>query len=206
MRSDKYDVLCSALMGAMCGLAIGAALFGTVAVRSAAQASESAPVAAAALPEPVQEHHPITVMPDYESLGESELIARAVIATIGTEREESCFGFSATYVLQVLTAEAGYDEELARGIAQCICNTTNKLQSRYTPVEVCRMYRYADPVSWYSDAAYNAFCDIMVRGEVCEAVEDATVFYNPIYGYSEYHESCELVTEINGVRFFREVD
>ena len=47
---------------------------------------------------------------DYlEDPNESEKIAAAVIATIGTDREVECFGYNATYVLKMLTAECGDD-------------------------------------------------------------------------------------------------
>lgn len=149
---------------------------------------------------------PAQTGPDYDIPDESEAIEEAVMATLGTENERTAFGYNATYVLRVLTAEAGYDEEVAHGVAQCLFNTCVKLNNTVTPEDVCHLYQYAEPLSWYSETAAEALRDVLLGGRMYAPVEDATVFYNPSYGWSSYHESCEFITEINGVRFFREVD
>lgn len=80
--------------------------------------------------------HPQPAEPDCEDPAESDKIAAAVIATIGTEREQECFGYDATYVLKMLTAECGDDGELCWAVATAIFNETVKLGNRYTPVDV----------------------------------------------------------------------
>lgn len=77
---------------------------------------------------------------------------------------------------------------------------------RYTPEDVCREYQYTAPVSWVSDAALNAFCEVFVYGETFTDIGNATVFYNPqIAGHSEYHEGQIYVCSIGDVKYFEEM-
>ena len=140
-----------------------------------------------------------------EDPNESELIAQACIASIGTDREIETIGYNMTYVMQVITAEAGTDKEMCLGCAQALFNTYIKLNSHYNPEEVCEKYQYTQPADWISDEARYACEQIFIYGNMYDAVDDATIFYNPSYGWSAYHESQEFVCEINGVNFYREV-
>lgn len=64
---------------------------------------------------------------------------------------------------------------------------------------------YTAPVSWVSDAALNAFCEVFVYGEKFTDIGNATVFYNPqIAGHSAYHEGQIYVCSIGDVKYFEE--
>lgn len=140
-----------------------------------------------------------------EEPNESVMIAIACASAVGTESEVEVIGYSMTYVMQVITAEGGTDEEMCLACAQALFNTCVKLQAKYNPEEVCEKYQYTQPAEWISDEARYACEQIFLYGNMYDKVEDATIFYNPSYGWSAYHESQELVCEINGVNFYREV-
>lgn len=149
----------------------------------------------------------------YEDPNESEKIAAAVIATIGTEREQECFGYDATYVLKMLTAECGDDGDLCWAVATAIFNECVKLNNRYTPVDVisgsndANYHLTAEPADFISEAALTYFCKVFVRCDLCPEIGKANVFYNPeLVDGVPFHETQEYVTTISGVRFFREVE
>lgn len=125
--------------------------------------------------------------------------------SIGTPAELECVGYNITKVMQVITAEAGNDEELCRACTQALANATQQLGGRCTPDQVVELYRYAYPVDWISDEAYEAVVDVFLRGETYEEILGATLFYNPLFGVSDYHEQQNFIVEINGVRFYEEV-
>lgn len=110
------------------------------------------------------------------------------------------------YVLRVLTAEAGTDELLCGCIAQALYNACEKHDWKYTPAEMMRKYQYTNPASWVSEAAERAYDEVFCCGYVYGSIGKATVFYAPQYCSSDYHESQRFVVEINGVRFFEEVN
>lgn len=140
-----------------------------------------------------------------EEPNESEMIAIACANTVGTESEVDVIGYNMTYVMQVITAEGGTDREVCLACAQALFNTCVKLQAKYNPEEVCEKYQYTQPADFISDEARYACEQIFLYGNMYDKVEDATIFYNPSYGWSAYHESQEFVCEINGVNFYREV-
>lgn len=140
-----------------------------------------------------------------EEPNESVMIAIACASAVGTESEVEVIGYNMTYVMQVITAEGGTDGEMCLACAQALFNTCVKLQAKYNPEEVCEKYQYTQPASFISDEARYACEQIFLYGNMYDKVEDATIFYNPSYGWSAYHESQELVCEINGVNFYREV-
>lgn len=149
--------------------------------------------------------------PDCEEPAESDKIAAAVIATIGTEREEECFGYDATYVLKMLTAECGDDGELCWAVATAIFNETVKLGNRYTPVDVingnndAKYHLTAEPANYISEAALTYFCKVFVRCDLCPDIGKATMFYNPaLMTEIPSHEQHKYITTISGVRFFEE--
>lgn len=141
-----------------------------------------------------------------EDPNESELIAQACIDTIGTEKEIETIGYNMSYVMKVITAEGGTDQDMCFACAQALFNAYIKHQAKYNPEEMCRKYQYTQPAEWISDEARYACEQIFLYGNMYDKVEDATVFYNPSYGWSAYHESQELVCEINGVNFYRETN
>lgn len=140
-----------------------------------------------------------------EEPNESEMIAIACASAVGTENEVEVIGYNMTYVMQVITAEGGTDQDMCLACTQALFNTCVKLQAKYNPEEVCEKYQYTQPASFISDEARYACEQIFLYGNMYDKVEDATIFYNPSYGWSAYHESQELVCEINGVNFYREV-
>lgn len=100
---------------------------------------------------------------------ESELIAQACIASIGTDREIETIGYNMTYVMQVITAEAGADREMCLGCAQALFNTCVKYQAKYNPEEVCEKYQYTQPANWISDEARYACEQVFIYGNMYDA-------------------------------------
>jgi hypothetical protein len=109
-------------------------------------------------------------------------------------------------VCRIITAEAGHDRELCYAVAQCLYNACALNDWRTTPLETARMYQYAPPTCWASDEAVEAVVAIFDAGERYDPVGNATLFYNPLYCDSEYHESNLLTCELHGVRFFEEAE
>lgn len=110
------------------------------------------------------------------------------------------------YILRVLTTEGGHNYEVCVAVAQCLYNTCEKYDWEYTPAQIIELYQYAYPANFISEEALTAYDRIFLEGFVCTPVEDATIFYAPEYCHSAYHESQIFITEINGVRFFKECD
>lgn len=122
---------------------------------------------------------------------------------IYTDEEENA---DYEYIVRVLTTEGGYDYEVCLAVAQCLYNTCEKYDWEYTPAQIIEMYQYAYPSNFISEEALTAYKEIFLDGVVCTEVEDATIFYAHEYCHSAYHESQIFITEINGVRFFKECD
>jgi len=110
------------------------------------------------------------------------------------------------YIVRVITTEGGYDHDICMAVTQCLYNTCEKYDWKYTPAQIIEMYQYAYPSSFISEEALDAYRQIFLEGIVCVGVGEATIFYAPKYCHSAYHESQIFVTEINGVRFFKERD
>ena len=125
---------------------------------------------------------------------------------IGEEDEKDVFGYDATYVINIITAEAGGDGiDQCLAVAQCIYNAQKFLEFEYTPEEICEKYKYCKPAKEPVQDAIDAFIQIFIDNEFYEDVGDATVMYNPtICGWNKYHESQIYVTTINDVRYFKE--
>lgn len=125
---------------------------------------------------------------------------------IGEEDEKDVFGYDATYVINIITAEAGGDGiDQCLAVAQCIYNAQKFLEFEHTPEEICEKYKYCKPAKNPVKDALDAFIQIFIDKEFYEDVGDATVMYNPtICGWSNYHESQIYVTTINDVRYFKE--
>ena len=125
---------------------------------------------------------------------------------IGEEDEKDVFGYDATYVINIITAEAGGDGiDQCLAVAQCIYNAQKFLEFEYTPEEICETYKYCKPAKEPVQDAIDAFIQIFIDNEFYEDVGEATVMYNPtICGWNKYHESQIYVTTINDVRYFKE--
>lgn len=129
-----------------------------------------------------------------------------LVSYIGAEDEEDVFGYDATYVINIITAEAGGDGiNQCLAVAQCIYNAQKFLEFEYTPEEICEKYKYCKPSKEPVQDAIDAFIQIFIDNEFYEDVGDATVMYNPtICGWNNYHESQIYVTTIKDVRYFKE--
>lgn len=143
------------------------------------------------------------------SLHVQKLVDEPVIdlaSHIGEEDEKDVFGYNATYVINIITAEAGGDGiDQCLAVAQCIYNAQKFLEFEYTPEEICEKYKYCKPAKEPVQDAIDAFIQIFIDNEFYEDVGEATVMYNPtICGWNKYHESQIYVTTINDVRYFKE--
>ena len=106
------------------------------------------------------------------------------------------------YLLRVLTQEVGADEALSWCVVQCLYNSCEYEEWRYTPYELLFEYGYTVPADFISETVRDAYDGIFMSGYVCEAVGDAMYFYAPAHCSSRWHESQRFIAEINGVRFF----
>lgn len=104
-------------------------------------------------------------------------------------------------VMRVVTQEAGDDIDLCLATCQCIMNACNA--TGLNPEEVIDTWGYTFPADWISEASATACSQILCSGETYEPVGKANVFYSTWGGfYSEWHETQEYITTLNGVRFF----
>ena len=135
---------------------------------------------------------------------ENKMIESAVIDSIGTDREKEVVGYDFDKLCRIITTEGGEDYAVCYGVAQACYNTHKKLGGKLDPVEICEKYQYAHPAIYTSNAAREACINVFIKFDFCEDVGESTIFYNPMFGWSDYHEGQVFVTEINGVRFFEE--
>lgn len=104
-------------------------------------------------------------------------------------------------VMRVVTQEAGDDLDLCLATCQCIMNACNA--TGLNPEEVIDTWGYTFPADWVSEASATACSQILCSGETYDPVGNANVFYSTWGGfYSEWHETQEYITTLNGVRFF----
>lgn len=150
---------------------------------------------------------------------ESEKIADAIMATYGTDKMIEAFGYDFDKLVQIITAEAGsVTKELCSAIAQCVLNGCYHEKCLLDPIELCEKYQYASPKGFTTYIAFQACSEIMVRGQTCEAVEDALYFYNSKICQGAWHETQEYIITydlqtdqwifdpgktIDGIRFFK---
>jgi hypothetical protein len=104
-------------------------------------------------------------------------------------------------VESVVMAEAGGEsQEAQRMIALCILNGCEK--ENVEPDELIELYRYTKRRPEPSESVQEA-----VQAVFDEGVKDygnILYFYAPGLCVSDWHESQEFVTEIDGIRFFGE--
>ena len=106
-------------------------------------------------------------------------------------------------VCHVVMGEAGgepFQGQIA--VAQCILNACRIEDKR--PGEIIEEYQYTTWQPEPSESVRTAVCAVFDNG-VKAFGDDVIYFYAPERISSDWHESKELVTEIGGHRFFREV-
>lgn len=144
---------------------------------------------------------------DPEEEGECEKSIRAIVASIGTERERECWGFDFDYVCRVLMQEAGGNSrECQLFVATIMQNDLEHEGGRLSLDEIMHEYKYAQPYAWASDEVIQTAVDVFLMGERSELAADALYFYAPAHmetGRSEWHESRQFVAECEGVRAFK---
>jgi hypothetical protein len=104
-------------------------------------------------------------------------------------------------VESVVMAEAGGESiEAQRMIAICILNGCEKEQVE--PSELIELYRYTKRRPEPSESVQEAVEDVFDEG--VKDYGSILYFYAPAWCGSDWHESQEFVTEIDGIRFFGE--
>lgn len=118
---------------------------------------------------------------------------------------ETPLNFDFDGLCRIITAEGGHDYTVCHSVATACYNAWIDGGCELDPVQVCCDYQYAAPASFISDEARDACNAVFVDGQRCNEIGKSTIFYNPLFGWSNYHESQRFVVELNGVRFFEEV-
>lgn len=116
------------------------------------------------------------------------------------------------YIVEcVVAGEAGgHSYELMKAVAQCMAISMD--MRNMSADEVRQEHQYhgynsaleqTDPYAW--DMVCSAVSEIFDDGNfvVYEPIE---YFYNPSYGGGDFHEKMDFIIEIEGVRFFRDVE
>lgn len=116
------------------------------------------------------------------------------------------------YIVEcVVAGEAGgHSYPLMKAVAQCMAISMD--MRGMTADEVRTEHRYSgynpsleqtDPYAWF--LVQSAVSEIFDEGNfvVYEPIE---YFYNPSYGGGNFHEKMDFIIEIDGVRFFRDVE
>ena len=116
------------------------------------------------------------------------------------------------YIVEcVVAGEAGgHSYELMKAVAQCMAISMD--MRKMSADEVRQEHQYhgynpeleqTDPSAW--DMVCSAVSEIFDDGNfvVYEPIE---YFYNPSYGGGDFHEKMDFIIEIEGVRFFRDVE
>ena len=116
------------------------------------------------------------------------------------------------YIVEcVVAGEAGgHSYELMKAVAQCMAISMD--MRKMSADEVRQEHQYhgykpeleqTDPSAWAM--VCSAVSEIFDDGNfvVYEPIE---YFYNPSYGGGDFHEKMDFIIEIDGVRFFRDVE
>lgn len=145
-----------------------------------------------------------------EAPDEGYLIAEAVAATIGTEREAECLGYNIEPVFRAVMGEGGGEsDEYIRELFTVVFNIACK--TNVTPEQAVVDYQFHS-AKGYSDRVKRIGIDVLIYGNWAEEVKGATVFYSPDkYGINTYHELQKEVLEVElldgtRARFFEEVE
>ncbi len=116
------------------------------------------------------------------------------------------------YVVEcVVAGEAGgHSYPLMKAVAQCMAISMDMRQMSADEVRCEHQYHgykpeleQDDPYAW--DMVCSAVSEIFDDGNfvIYEPIE---YFYNPSYGGGDFHEKMDFIIEIDGVRFFRDVE
>lgn len=116
------------------------------------------------------------------------------------------------YIVEcVVAGEAGgHSYELMKAVAQCMAISMDMRKMSADEVRQEHQYHGYNPELEQTDPSAWA----MVCSAVSEIFDDGNFvvyepieyFYNPSYGGGNFHEKMDFIIEIDGVRFFRDVE
>ena len=116
------------------------------------------------------------------------------------------------YIVEcVVAGEAGgHSYELMKAVAQCMAISMDMRKMSADEVRQDHQYHGYNPELEQTDPSAWA----MVCSAVSEIFDDGNFvvyepieyFYNPSYGGGDFHEKMDFIIEIDGVRFFRDVE
>ena len=116
------------------------------------------------------------------------------------------------YIVEcVVAGEAGgHSYELMKAVAQCMAISMDMRKMSADEVRQEHQYHGYNPELDQTDPSAWA----MVCSAVSEIFDDGNFvvyepieyFYNPSYGGGDFHEKMDFIIEIEGVRFFRDVE
>lgn len=116
------------------------------------------------------------------------------------------------YIVEcVVAGEAGgHSYELMKAVAQCMAISMDMRKMSADEVRQEHQYHGYNPELEQTDPSAWA----MVCSAVSEIFDDGNFvvyepieyFYNPSYGGGDFHEKMDFIIEIDGVRFFRDVE
>lgn len=116
------------------------------------------------------------------------------------------------YVVEcVVAGEAGgHSYPLMKAVAQCMAISMDMRQMSAEEVRQEHQYHGYNPALEQTDP----YAWAMVCSAVSEIFDDGNFvvyepieyFYNPSYGGGDFHEKMDFIIEIEGVRFFRDVE
>ena len=116
------------------------------------------------------------------------------------------------YVVEcVVAGEAGgHSYPLMKAVAQCMAISMDMRQMSADEVRQEHQYHGYNPALEQTDP----YAWAMVCSAVSEIFDDGNFvvyepieyFYNPSYGGGDFHEKMDFIIEIEGVRFFRDVE
>lgn len=116
------------------------------------------------------------------------------------------------YIVEcVVAGEAGgHSYELMKAVAQCMAISMGMRKMSADEVRQNHQYHGYNPELEHTDPSAWA----MVCSAVSEIFDDGNFvvyepieyFYNPSYGGGDFHEKMDFIIEIEGVRFFRDME
>ena len=110
------------------------------------------------------------------------------------------FDYERELIASVVMNEAGYEcYEGKCAVAQCILNACLNANKKFSEVRWSYGYKYEKTPT---EAVLQAVDDVFLNG-VRVTDEPILWYYNPVYGYSSFHESQVLVMEIGHHKFFK---
>lgn len=116
------------------------------------------------------------------------------------------------YIVEcVVAGEAGgHSYELMKAVAQCMAISMDMRQMSADEVRQEHQYHGYNPELEQTDpSAWAMVCSAVSEifdGGNFVVYEPIEYFYNPSYGGGDFHEKMDFIIEIEGVRFFRDVE